>query len=92
MYHPLLDQGIDPNDHDDYPSCPICGSGNVEWEDCYTCFGAGGFDGDDLMDEDPLWYGPDDYEICDTCRGAGGWWHCYDSDKHPKTETETLAQ
>jgi len=71
---------------DEIPVCPICGSENVEWVDCPQCGGNGGFDGDDLMEEDPLWYGPDDYERCDMCHGDGGWWQCWNSDKHPKQQ------
>src|SRR5690606_31945435 len=66
-YHPLLDQGIDPNDYDDYPVCSICGSGDGDWVDCPQCGGEGGFDDEQLMDDDPMWYQPGDYEKCDMC-------------------------
>lgn len=55
--------------------CTVCG-GYMDWVDCWQCGGKGGRDGDDLMDEDPLWYSEDDWEDCDVCRGAGGYWEC----------------
>lgn len=55
--------------------CLICGYG-MEWVSCWNCGGQGYFDGETLMDEDPLWYSEDDEEMCDVCRRAGGWWVC----------------
>lgn len=47
----------------------------------------GGRDGDDLMEEDPLWYDEDDWEDCDICRGAGGYRECINV-PHDKVERE----
>lgn len=55
--------------------CPTC-RGYMDWVDCWQCGGKGGRDGDDLMDEDPLWYDEDDWEDCDVCEGKGGYWEC----------------
>ncbi len=55
--------------------CLMCGQ-EQEWVDCWNCGGQGYFDGETLMDEDPLWYSEDDTEACDVCRRAGGWWVC----------------
>ncbi len=60
--------------------CPTCGN-SMDWEDCWNCGGTGGRDGDELMEEDPLWYSPDDWEDCDICKGQGGWLVCYNN--HP---------
>lgn len=57
------------------PICTSCGS-RMDWADCWQCGGKGGRDGDDLMDEDPLWYCEDDWEECDICQGKGGFWEC----------------
>ena len=80
-----------PTPDDDYscdveadPCCEVCGSA-LEWVDCDLCGGEGGFDGDELMEQDPLWYGPDDYERCEQCQGRGGWWWCPNARQH---ETE----
>lgn len=56
-------------------TCPDCGS-DMEWIDCYNCGGEGGFDGEELIMVDPLWYDPDDYVECGTCDGNGGWFLC----------------
>lgn len=71
---------IDPTDFEDddlesYEVCDICDN-EMEWETCYQCGGEGGRDGQDLMMEDPMWYGPDDWEQCDTCCGKGGYFVC----------------
>ena len=68
------------DDADDLPNvsercCDLCGCA-LEWEDCWQCGGKGGRDGDDLMEEDPMWYCEDDWETCDICEGAGGYWIC----------------
>lgn len=68
---------------DDIPVCPICGSENVDWIDCPECGGDGGFDEDDLMADDPLWYEGVEWETCQACHGDGGWWQCYEGDRHP---------
>ena len=57
------------------PSCTVCQC-EMEWVDCWQCGGNGGFDGDDLMEEDPMWYSEDDWEDCDICEGKGGFWQC----------------
>ena len=62
------------------PACPQCGK-DTDWLPCSQCFGNGGRDGEDLMEEDPLWYSVDDFETCDLCEGQGGWWRCWDCKK-----------
>lgn len=57
-------------------SCERCGCCGTDWEVCDYCGGDGGRDGFDLMDEDPFWYGPDDYEVCRNCQGKGGFTIC----------------
>ena len=69
---------------DEAPICPICGSEDVDWVECPECGGRGGFDEDDLMDDDPLWYAGVDWEACSACGGDGGWYQCWNSNKHPK--------
>lgn len=59
----------------DGPYCPICGA-ELERVECDTCGGEGGFDGDQLMEEDPLWYDGVDWEDCSDCRGKGAFWEC----------------
>jgi len=59
------------------PPCPNCGN-PTDWLRCWKCFGDGGFDGERLMEEDPLWYSYDDWEDCDECNGEGGWWRCWE--------------
>lgn len=54
----------------DDDGCPRCGSVTYR-RDCEQCGGEGGFDGEDLMEEDPLWYDEDSYESCSNCRGRG---------------------
>jgi len=67
------------NDHE---LCNRCGCCDTYWEDCWQCGGEGGRDGEELMEEDPLRYGPDDHETCDVCGGKGGWNLCLgDCDK-----------
>jgi len=56
----------------------------MEWQDCWQCGGDGGRDGDDLMAEDPFWYGEDDFEMCDICQGKGGYLVCINVENHPK--------
>ncbi len=58
--------------------CLRCGS-EMEWVDCPECAGEGGFEGYELMELDPLWYGPDDYEPCSLCGGRGGWLQCFNT-------------
>lgn len=65
--------------------CPKCKCCSTFWHTCDHCGGYGGRDGDELMEEDPLWYGPDDYETCDICEGNGGWPVCVgDCDENGK--------
>lgn len=65
---------------DDYPiendpSCPKCGSDDVEWERCWQCHGEGEFD---LHDEDGVNYAPgEEYEQCTECNGRGGYLICH---------------
>jgi DnaJ-class molecular chaperone len=62
---------------DDTSECLECGSTDVESVDCHQCHGEGGFDSDDLMEEDPLWYDGVDWEKCDDCGGLGHYWVCW---------------
>lgn len=79
------------DEYDDYePFCEICGS-SMFYEDCWHCGGAGGKDGDELMQEDPLWYDEDDWEDCDICDGKGGWWICLNAKNHPDAAVERPA-
>jgi hypothetical protein len=73
---------------DDYTPCEHCGE-EMEWQDCWDCGGEGGRDGEDLMMEDPLWYGPDDFETCSSCLGKGGYWICHNSKNHIDQTTLT---
>lgn len=57
-------------------ACSKCGSFEVVSVTYWQCGGKGGEDGDDLMEIDPLWYGPDDFRTCDICRGKGGFDVC----------------
>jgi hypothetical protein len=56
--------------------CKHCGQ-PMDWIECDACGGEGFFDGERLMEEDPLWYDEDDTEGCSDCTGDGGWWHCF---------------
>lgn len=56
--------------------CQSCKCCEMDWVDCWRCGGEGGDDGEALMEEDPLWYGPDDFRPCDVCRQAGGFSTC----------------
>lgn len=56
--------------------CSHCGCCSSDWEECDACGGEGGHDGEELMQEDPLWYSPDDWERCEQCSGRGGWTMC----------------
>src|SRR3990170_9038380 len=55
--------------------CVECGN-PTSWLPCWNCSGEGGWDGEELIEEDPLWYDIDDYRRCDECRGKGGWNYC----------------
>jgi hypothetical protein len=57
------------------PDCIHCGN-STSWLPCWNCGGEGGWDDEELMEEDPLWYGPGDYRRCDECRGKGGHHYC----------------
>lgn len=73
--HERLAEELGQDDEEVESWCRVCG-GFMEWQDCWQCGGKGGRDGDDLMEEDPLWYDEDDWEDCDICRGKGGYWQC----------------
>ncbi len=55
--------------------CAECGD-PTSWLPCWNCGGEGGWDGEELMSEDPFWYGPDDYRSCSECKRAGGHPYC----------------
>jgi len=59
----------------------------MDWMDCDTCGGRGGFNNDELMEDDPLWYEGVEWEQCETCLGDGGWWYCGNCG-HTVTEAE----
>ncbi len=61
--------------------CLECGQ-ELAWEDCWSCGGEGGDDGDELMSEDPLWYSQDDFRECDVCNGKGGYEICLNYKNH----------
>lgn len=67
------------------PDCIHCGS-STSWLPCWNCGGEGGWDGEELMMEDPLWYDPDDYRRCDECRGKGGHHYCLNCRKIVKVK------
>lgn len=73
----------DFDDDNEFSACEECGSDSL-WESCWQCGGEGGQDGYDLMEEDPLWYGPDDYRECDICEGKGGYYVCLNHKNHAK--------
>ena len=50
--------------------CPKCGE-TMKRSDCPDCGGEGSFEGEDLVEEDPLWYNLNSYESCSNCRGRG---------------------
>lgn len=83
--HERLAQELGQADEEDGSWCVVCGN-YMEWEDCWQCGGKGGRDGEDLMDEDPLWYDEDDWEECDICRGNGGYWICPNAAQHDREE------
>ena len=66
-------------------TCGLCGA-ELEWADCWQCGGAGGFTGDELMEDDPLWYTPSDFETCDICDGDGGYLVCPNFENHKAAE------
>lgn len=64
-------------DCDDYelPSCPICGN-EMEWVDCWSCQGEGGYHdcGDDCC---PCLEPELDLNVdCPECKGEGGYLEC----------------
>jgi hypothetical protein len=69
------------------PDCAECGN-PTSWLHCWNCGGEGGRDGEDLMAEDPMWYGPDDWEECSECHGKGGWNYCTECKKIVKVIRE----
>lgn len=56
--------------------CDRYGCCDTEWEECWKYGGVGGWDDEDLMSEDPLWYSLGDFETCYECNGKGGWNIC----------------
>jgi hypothetical protein len=74
----LIERYEDENDPFEY--CPKC-STPMDWIECDQCGGEGFFDGERLMEEDPLWYSEYDTEDCTDCNGRGGWWHCFNCAK-----------
>jgi len=79
-----------PGDDEPWYACARCGSSDIEFIDCEQCNGEGGFDGDRLMEEDPLWYEGVEWENCDDCHGAGGEWCC--NECPPWSEDERVAE
>lgn len=57
------------------PPCTRCGA-EMDRIECDACGGEGGRDGDQLMEEDPLWYDGVEWEDCEDCHGEGGYWLC----------------
>lgn len=72
------------NPPDADPTCPTCGSDDVEWERCWHCGGEGEFD---AHDEDPVNYAEgEEYERCSECGGSGGYLVCYACQKNAKAQ------
>lgn len=69
-----VNEFLDEEDSE-YSTCERC-KGDSMWTSCWSCGGEGGTDGEDLMSEDPLWYGPEDFRTCDICNGKGGYYVC----------------
>lgn len=67
--------------------CAECGN-PTSWLPCWNCGGEGGWDDEELMEEDPLWYGPGDYRRCDECRGKGGHPYCIECRKIVKVKRD----
>jgi len=65
-------------ENETYVYCTHCGD-LMDWIECDSCGGEGYFDGERLMEEDPLWYDEDSTEDCSDCNGNGGWWHCFNT-------------
>lgn len=53
-------------------TCTVCGA-ELEWVDCWKCFGEGGIDETDI---DPL--EGDEFSMCDEFHGEGGYLECPD--------------
>lgn len=49
--------------------CTHCGHSPIRSRDCDRCGGEGFRD--DLYEEDPLWYDPDEIMTCSECSGKG---------------------
>ena len=62
----------------------------TSWLPCWNCGGEGGWDGEALIEEDPLWYDADDYRRCDECRGKGGHDYCLECRKIVKVKKDDL--
>lgn len=58
---------MDDYELDDDAPCPTCGEWKLRWRRCDQC--DEGYN--DLYDEDPLWYDPDDQEACFECGATG---------------------
>jgi hypothetical protein len=71
--------------------CKRCECCDKDWVECPYCGGNGGDDGESLMEEDPLWYGPEDFRRCDACKGKGGHYeclgHCDENGQHKLIKT-----
>lgn len=59
----------DPDWFDDDETCPKCGHYPTRYRDCTEIGCDDGFIW--LYEDDPLWYGEDDYEVCEVCHGTG---------------------
>ena len=66
--------------------CPQCGQCPTHTRDCDRCGGEGYRD--DLFEEDPHWYMPEDTEICFHCDGKGIHHWCPKCGADIKTESE----
>jgi hypothetical protein len=73
------------------PDCVECGN-PTSWLPCWNCGGKGGWDDEELMEEDPLWYGPGDYRRCDECRGKGGHHYCLNCMKIVKVKHDRSVE
>lgn len=94
VVQPYTGSPYDPYDGDGAPEfgppCPKC-KAEMDWMDCDTCGGQGGFNNDELMEDDPLWYEGVEWEQCETCLGDGGWWYCGNCG-HTVTEAELTEE
>jgi len=70
--------------------CKDCGQ-ELDYIECDQCGGEGFFDGEQLMEEDPLWYDVDDTEDCEQCAGKGGWHWCTNRECPGKAEATDVT-